>query len=189
MRQRRYGRRVRGLPLAAAVGAMVLGLAAPTLAADAGKHRQAGDRGHGAPVLSAKRHYWRVDVNGQSRVVPAGGSLRYCVTGTVESMTPVVALTSPEKGLHVYAVQIIGPKAAGETTFVELAFEGKRTLVQAETRPVAFARLTRHFHSTGAVLPPGTYKLRLVTFPGLDARSGNRLVLNETLSLVPRQGC
>lgn len=167
----------------------MFGLAAPTVAAGPSNDRPGGRRVYRGPALSAKRHYWRVSLNGQARVVPAGGSLRYCASGTVESITPVVTLTSSHKGLHMYAVQIIGPRDAGDTPFLEHAFEGKRTLVQAETRPIAFVRLTKHFHSTGAIFPPGTYKLRLVTVPGQDARTENRLLLDETVTLVPRREC
>ncbi len=111
------------------------------------------------------------------------------MTGPVESITPVVSLTSPHEGTHVYAIQIIGPKPAGETPFVEMGFAGHRTLVQAETRAIAFNRLTKHGISTAAIFPPGTYKLRLVAVSGKAARTGNKLVLSESMKLVARAGC
>ena len=90
----------------------------------------------------------------------------------------------------MYAVQIIGPRDAGDTPFLEHAFEGKRTLVQAETRPIAFVRLAEAFSFHGRNISTRHVKLRLVTisWPRCAYRKYG-FCWTETVTLVPRREC
>lgn len=137
-------------------------------------------------------YYWLATVNGHTRKVPAGGTLKYGTSDGVEIITPKVALTASRKGKYSYIYRVVGPPEAGATGTSEVSFSRRRILID----PPIHASVVTRFRVTKPEerkdFLPGTYRFELYVFAsathelavGVTHREKPTLV--ESIKLVPR---
>lgn len=134
------------------------------------------------PEVRVGGHHWKIKIGGHSYTVKPGGKIVYPACDTVESITPVVKLSSKAGPRHFYAAWVVGPKATGESQQTERLFRGSSAVFEYPVVALAFPKLTRSVNVTHFVA--GTYSLEM--------RFGSKKAKPQTVekvTLATRAGC
>jgi hypothetical protein len=132
---------------------------------------------------------WLVSIGGRETKVPANGTVVYCASDVVRSMTPRVVLSALGPGRHYYAYHIVDPKGRRSYNLF-VGFDGSRTLVDQPFIPVQWNKAAAGASETNPLFHPGTYTLEMALDAEIRAGhiKGAKLQAIETLTLKPEKG-